>query len=107
MLAPQGAAQANERHIMSNETKAQGEAQGTFVGIEALVEATGANAKDVRRWIRAQARAVGAGDTLPNKGGRYAFTEAQVAALARAYAASKARKGTNATAQALMSALGE
>lgn len=93
---------------MTNKTTESAEgAQATYVGIEALVEATGANAKDVRRWIRAQARAVGAGDTLPNKGGRYAFTPEQVTRLASAYATSKARKGTNATAQALMSALGE
>jgi hypothetical protein len=89
---------------MSNSTsKAQaqakddskGEAQGaTFYGVEALAEATGASSKDVRRWLRAQAREAGAGDVLPGKGGRYAFDAPTIEALARAYGASKARKGT-------------
>lgn len=74
-------------------------------GIQALVEATGAPAKDVRRWLRAQVRHIGAGDTLPGKGGRYAFTSAQVSALASAYAQAKARKGTTASAEALTASL--
>lgn len=86
---------------MTNKTsKAQaqdstGEAQGaTFYGVEALAEATGATSKDVRRWLRSQAREAGAADVLPGKGGRYAFDAATVEALAQAYGASKARKGT-------------
>ena len=74
-------------------------------GIAALVEATGAQAKDVRRWLRANVKAIGKADTLPGKGGRYAFTSAQVTALAGAYAASKARKGTTARAEALTASL--
>lgn len=83
----------------------KGEAQATYFGVEALAEATGASSKDVRRWLRAQARDAGAGDVLPGKGGRYAFTQAHVEALARAYGASKARKGTSAPAEAIVSAL--
>jgi hypothetical protein len=74
-------------------------------GIAALVEATGAQAKDVRRWLRSQVKSIGAGDTLPGKGGRYAFTSAQVSALAGAYAQAKARKGTTASAEALTASL--
>lgn len=74
-------------------------------GIGALIEATGANGKDVRRWLRSQAKALDVSDTLPGKGGRYAFTEAHVQALAVAYKSSKARKGSAATADALVSAL--
>jgi len=79
-------------------------AEGAY-GIQALVEATGAQAKDVRRWLRAQVKGIGAGDTLPGKGGRYAFTSAQVTALASAYASSKARKGSTASAEALTASL--
>lgn len=74
-------------------------------GIEALIEATGANGKDVRRWLRSQAKALDVSDTLPGKGGRYAFTAAHVEALAKAYSTSKARKGTSAPADAIVSAL--
>lgn len=77
----------------------------SFYGVEALAEATGASAKDVRRWLRAQAREAGAGDVLPGKGGRYAFSATHVEALARAYGASKARKGTTGAADAIMAAL--
>lgn len=77
----------------------------TYLGITALVEATGANGKDIRRWLRSATKAVGAGDTLPGKGGRYAFTPDQVDALAAAYRAGKARQGSNAAATALTAAL--
>lgn len=77
------------------QAQATGEAQAqTFYGVEALAEATGASSKDVRRWLRSQAREAGAGDVLPGKGGRYAFDAPTVEALAQAYGASKARKGT-------------
>jgi hypothetical protein len=88
----------------AQDVKAQPEAQ-TFYGVEALAEATGASAKDVRRWLRSQAREAQAGDSLPGKGGRYAFSKAHVEALARAYGASKARKGTIAPADAIVAAL--
>lgn len=84
----------------------KGEAQAqTFYGVEALAEATGASSKDVRRWLRSQAREAGAGDVLPGKGGRYAFSADHVEALARAYGASKARKGTTAPGAAIVAAL--
>ena len=108
MLAPQGAVQATKGNDMTAKTTAPAAAaapvEGAY-GIAALVEATGAQAKDVRRWLRAQVRHIGAGETLPGKGGRYAFTSAQVSALASAYAASKARKGTTASAEALTASL--
>lgn len=79
------------------------------VGVEALASAVGASQKDVRRWLRAQTREAlgraGAADVLPGKGGRYAFTPAHVEALARAYGASKASKGTTAPATAILAAL--
>lgn len=78
-------------------------------GVEALALAVGATSKDVRRWLRAQTREAlgraGAQDVLPGKGGRYAFTPADVEALARAYGASKAQRGTRAPAAAIMAAL--
>jgi len=86
------------------ESKGEAQAQ-TFYGVEALAEATGASAKDVRRWLRSQAREAQAGDSLPGKGGRYAFSKAHIEALARAYGASKARKGTAAPADAIVAAL--
>lgn len=96
--------------MAKNDTQAQAQAeqdapeaqaQEQHFGIEALIEATGATGKDVRRWLRGQTRLAGAGDTLPGKGGRYAFTGAQVALIAQAYTSAKARKGTTAPAQAL------
>ena len=89
----------------TSNAQAQASDETGAYGIQALVEATGAQAKDVRRWLRSQVRHIGAGDTLPGKGGRYAFTSAQVSALASAYAASKARKGTTASAEALTASL--
>lgn len=82
----------------------EAQAQATY-GVEALVEATGASAKDVRRWLRAKAREAQAGDALPGKGGRYAFTPEGVEALARAYVTSKARKGSTLAGEAIMAAL--
>lgn len=89
----------------ASETTAPVQAEATHYGIGALVEATGAAPKDVRRWLRAQTRLAGAGDMLPGKGGRYAFTAEHVEALAKAYSTSKARKGTSAPAAAIVSAL--
>lgn len=83
----------------------EAQAQATHYGVEAIAEAAGASAKDVRRWLRAQAREAGAGDVLPGKGGRYAFAPEHVEALARAYAAGKARKGTTLPGAAIMAAL--
>ena len=70
-----------------------------------VAEAAGVSQKDMRRWLRAQARQAGAGDVLPGKGGRYAFTPAQAQALVSAYGRSKAQRGTQAPAQAILSAL--
>lgn len=71
------------------------EAPGAY-SVEALAERVGASQKDVRRWLRARVRDAGRGDILPGKGGRYAFDGATLEALARAYGASKASKGTHA-----------
>lgn len=87
-----------------DDSKAQAQAQ-TFYGVEALAEATGASSKDVRRWLRSQAREAGAGDVLPGKGGRYAFDAPTVEALAQAYGASKARKGTAEAGRAIVARL--
>lgn len=70
-----------------------------------IAEQAGASQKDVRRWLRAQARNAGAGDVLPGKGGRYAFTPEQASALVSAYGRSKAQRGTTAPASAIVSAL--
>lgn len=112
-IKAQGAPDVTKGKIMTAKaTKAQdvpaveAQAQAQHFGIEALVEATGAPAKDVRRWLRAQARNAGAGEALPGKGGRYAFTAAHIEALAGAYAKGKARKGTAAPADAITKALG-
>ena len=70
-----------------------------------VAEQAGVSQKDMRRWLRAQARNAGAGDALPGKGGRYAFTPEQASALVSAYGRSKAQRGTQAPAQAILSAL--
>lgn len=70
-----------------------------------VAEMAGAAPKDFRRWMRAQARSAGAGDALPGKGGRYAYTQAQAEAIVKAYGTSKARKGTSAPAAAILAAL--
>ena len=107
----QGAAYDERYEIMTAKqspkavTAAPVEAPVQHYGIGALIEATGANGKDVRRWLRSQAKALDVSDTLPGKGGRYAFTAAHVEALAKAYSTSKARKGTSAPADAIVSAL--
>ena len=85
-------------------------------GVDSIVEAikarpqgAGVTGKDVRRWLRTNVRAVAtpeqAREALPGKGGRYAFTAAQVEAFARAYVTRKAQQGTNAPASILMAAL--
>lgn len=120
-LAPRMDSSSKALHTTKGETmttkasKAQEQEQGAqeaqgapkHYGVEALAEATGASAKDVRRWLRGLAAEAGARDALPGKGGRYAFTEAHVARLARAYGEAKARKGTAAPADAIVAFLGE
>jgi transposase-like protein len=70
-----------------------------------VAEQAGVTSKDMRRWLRAQARNAGAGDALPGKGGRYAFTAEQAGAIVGAYGRSKASKGTQAPAVAILAAL--
>lgn len=70
-----------------------------------IAEQAGVSSKDMRRWLRAQARHAGAGDALPGKGGRYAFTPEQASAIVGAYGRSKAQRGTNAPATAILAAL--
>lgn len=81
------------------------EAPAGALSVADVAEAAGVSQKDMRRWLRAQARNVGAGDALPGKGGRYAFTEAQASALVSAYGRSKAQRGTLAPAAAILAAL--
>jgi len=83
--------------------KAAPEGEGTLTAADVATLA-GVPAKDFRRWMRAQARAIGAGDTLPGKGRRYAYTPEQAAALAAAYGRTKA-SGTLAPATAILAAL--
>lgn len=87
-------------------TQAQAqEAQEGTLSASDVAALAGVSAKDLRRWMRTQARSAGAGDALPGKGGRYAYTQAQAEAIARAYGASKASKGTQAPAAAILAAL--
>jgi hypothetical protein len=79
------------------------EAQGAL-SVAHLAEQAGVSQKDMRRWLRAQARNAGAGDVLPGKGGRYAFTGEQAALIVAAYGRSKATRGTLAPAAALVAA---
>lgn len=72
-----------------------------------IAERAGVSSKDMRRWLRAQARSIGAGEALPGKGGRYAFTEATAEALVAAYGRSKAQRGTAAPGEAILAALSE
>jgi hypothetical protein len=81
------------------------EAQGAL-SVADVAEQAGVSQKDMRRWLRAQARNAGAGDVLPGKGGRYAFTAEQASALVSAYGRSKAQRGTSAPAAAILAALG-
>ena len=103
----QGAPSAITKGIIMAQDNSKAQAPEATFGIEALVEATGAPAKDVRRWLRAQATKAEARDTLPGKGGRYAFTQAHITRLAAAYTTSKARKGSTSAAEALMASLPE
>lgn len=80
------------------------EAQGA-ISVAMLAEEAGVSSKDMRRWLRAQARNAGAGEALPGKGGRYAFTPEQAQALVSAYGRSKAQRGTHAPAEAILAAL--
>ena len=84
--------------------EATSEAQGAL-SVADVAEQAGVSQKDMRRWLRAQARNVGAGDALPGKGGRYAFTPEQASALVSAYGRSKAQRGTQAPAAAILAAL--
>lgn len=70
-----------------------------------LAEQAGVSSKDMRRWLRAQAKGAGAGDTLPGKGGRYSFSAEQGALIVGAYGRSKAQRGTQAPAAAIIAAL--
>lgn len=70
-----------------------------------VAEQAGVTSKDLRRWLRSQARSAGAGEALPGKGGRYAFTPEQAGAIVSAYGRSKAQRGTQAPAQAILAAL--
>lgn len=70
-----------------------------------VAEQAGVTSKDMRRWLRAQARQAGAGEALPGKGGRYAFTPEQASALVSAYGRSKAQRGTHAPGAAILAAL--
>lgn len=80
------------------------EAQGAL-SVADVAEQAGVTQKDMRRWLRAQARNAGAGDALPGKGGRYAFTPEQASAIVSAYGRSKAQRGTSAPAEAILAAL--
>lgn len=80
------------------------EAQGALT-VADIAEQAGVTSKDMRRWLRAQARNAGAGEALPGKGGRYAFTPEQASAIVGAYGRSKAQRGTNAPAEAILAAL--
>jgi len=80
------------------------EAQGAL-SVADVAEQAGVSQKDMRRWLRAQARNAGAGDALPGKGGRYAFTPEQASALVSAYGRSKAQRGTTAPGAAILAAL--
>lgn len=85
--------------------EAQASEGAGVLSVEALASRLNVTPKDVRRWLRSQAKAAQASDTLPGKGGRYAFTEAQAQALCSAYGRTKAAKGTHAPAQAIIEAL--
>lgn len=86
------------------EAQAQGEG-AKALSVEALASRLNVTPKDVRRWLRSQAKAAQAQDTLPGKGGRYAFTEAQAEALIGLYGRTKAAKGTHAPGAAIIAAL--
>lgn len=94
---------AQDKSTETKATKAPVEAKA--LSVEALAERLSVTPKDVRRWLRSQAKAAKATDTLPGKGGRYAFTEAQAEALCSAYGRTKAAKGTHAPAEAIIAAL--
>lgn len=97
--APQGEGQGEAQEGVS-----EGEAQATYSASEVAAMA-GASAKDFRRWMRASVRAIGAGDALPGKGGRYAYSEQEAQALALAYGRATKAKGTRAPASLLLAAL--
>lgn len=81
------------------------EAPQGALSVADVAEQAGVSQKDMRRWLRAQARHAGAGDALPGKGGRYAFTPEQASAIVGAYGRSKATRGTQAPAAAILAAL--
>ena len=90
-------------------TEAPAEAPQGALSVADVAEAAGVTSKDLRRWLRAQTREAlgrnGAAEVLPGKGGRYAFTPEQAQALVSAYGRSKAQRGTQAPAAAILSAL--
>lgn len=81
------------------------EAPQGALSVADVAEQAGVSQKDMRRWLRAQARNAGAGEALPGKGGRYAFTAEQASAIVGAYGRSKAQRGTQAPAEAILAAL--
>lgn len=83
------------------------EAPAGALSVADVAEQAGVTQKDMRRWLRAQARHAGAGDALPGKGGRYAFTPEQASAIVGAYGRSKATRGTQAPAAAILAALAQ
>ena len=87
------------------EQEAPQEAPEGALSVADVAEQAGVTSKDLRRWLRAQARNAGAGDALPGKGGRYAFTPEQASAIVGAYGRSKAQRGTHAPADAILAAL--
>lgn len=103
--APKATEQApQEAPVEAPVTEAPKAPEGTL-SVSDVAEAAGVTSKDLRRWLRAQARNAGAGDALPGKGGRYAFTVEQAGAIVGAYGRSKASKGTQAPAVAILAAL--
>ncbi len=85
--------------------------ESSAFGVQALADAVGASPKDVRRWLRSQTRSTlgraGAADVLPGKGGRYAFTQDDIDAYARAYGRAKGAKGTRLAASLILGAPAE
>lgn len=79
------------------------------LGTEALAEACGVGAKEIRRWLRGMTRDIvgraAASELLPGRGGAYAFSPNEVEALARAFRTRGARKATSAPATAILDGL--
>lgn len=80
------------------------EAQTGALSASDVARLCNAQPKDFRRWMRASLRAVGAGESLPGKGKRYAYTPEQAAQIVALYGRTKAQ-GSNAAASALLASL--